>query len=88
MPFSSRMPNNEIPLSGIEKISILIDALSDYAVKRVRECCEEHLTNTYRTPSLTSWYAGVWFDLVLDWELSYFLIPGTDRAMFLLKSLQ
>gem|GEM_PF-1261850 len=88
MPFSSPMQNSEIPLPGIEKISILIDALRNYAVKSTRECWEEQLTDTYRAPSLTSWDACMWFDLLQDWELSYFLISGTDKAMLLLKSLQ
>ena len=82
------MQNSDIPLPGVEKISKMIDAVRDYAVKSARAYCEEQMTDTYRAPSLTSWDACMWFELVQDWELSDFLISGTDKAKLLVKSLQ
>jgi len=82
------MQNSDMPLLRVEKISKLIDALRNYAVKSSRADCEEQMTNTYRAPSLTSWDAWMWFELLQDWEVSDFLISGTDKAKLLVKSLQ
>ncbi len=82
------MQNNDIPLPGVEKISKLIDALRDYAVKSAGASFEEQMTDTYRAPSLSSWDACMWFELVQDWELSDFLISGTGKAKLLVRSLQ
>jgi|SRR5208337_372388 len=75
-------------MPGVEKISKLIDALRDYAVKSARVYLEEHLKDAYHAPCLASWDAFMWFELVQDWELVDFLISGTDRAKLLMKSLQ
>jgi len=88
MPFSSPMQNSDIPLPGVEKISKLIDAIRDYAVKSARTYWEDHLKDTYQAPSLTSWDAFMWFELVQDSELVEFLISGTDKAKLLVRSLQ
>ena len=88
MPFSSPMQNNDMRLPGVEKISKLVDALRDYAVKSTQEYCDEQMTDTYCAPSLTSWDAFMWFELVRDWELVEFLISGTDKARLLVRSLQ
>ena len=82
------MQNNGIPLPAVEKISKLIDALRDYAVKSAREYWEEHLEVTYHAPCLSSWDAFSWFELVQDWELVDFLISGADKARLLVRSLQ
>lgn len=82
------MQNNGIPLPEVEKISKLIDALRDYAVKSARANREEHLKDTYQSPCLASWDAFMWFELVQDWELVDFLTSGTDKAALLVRSLQ
>jgi hypothetical protein len=82
------MQDNVIPLSRVEKISTLIDALRDYAFKSARACCERQLTEEYQAPSLSTWNAFMWFDLVPDWEIVAYLVSGTDRTKVLVKSLQ
>ncbi len=75
-------------MAKIEKISKLIDALKDYAVKSARAYWEGHLTDSDYPPCLASWDALMWYDLAPDWEFIDFLISGTDEAKLLLKSLQ
>ncbi|NJD55240.1 MAG: hypothetical protein FIA94_02405 [Nitrospirae bacterium] len=75
-------------LPEIREISMVVDAVRDYAVASARACCEERLTESYQAPSLASWDACMWFDLLQNWELSCFLVSGTDRAKRLLRSLQ
>jgi hypothetical protein len=77
-----------MPLPEVREMSIIIDALRDYAVASARACYEEHLTDMYHAPSLTSWDACMWFELLQNWKLSYFLVSGTDKAKKLVKSLQ
>jgi hypothetical protein len=88
MHSSSPMRNNDIPLPEVEKISKLIDALRDYAVKRARVYWKEQMKETYHAPCLSSWDAFMWFELAQDWELSDFLVSGSDKANKLVKSLQ
>jgi len=75
-------------LPEVREISRAIDAVRDYAVTTAHACYEKHLTDIYQAPSLSSWDACMWFDLVQNWELSYFLVSGTDRAKRLVRSLQ
>jgi hypothetical protein len=82
------MQNNGMRLPEIEKISMLIDALRDYAVKSARAHWEEHLTDTYCAPCLASWDAFAWFELVQDLEIIDFLTSGTRQAKLLVRSLQ
>ena len=77
-----------MPLPEVREMSIIIDAIRDYAVASSRACCEEHLTDRYHAPSLSSWDACMWFELLQNWALSCFLVSGTDRARKLVKSLQ
>ncbi|MGC2062627.1 MAG: hypothetical protein WA610_06590 [Thermodesulfovibrionales bacterium] len=77
-----------MPLPEIREVGKIIDAIRDYAVASAHECHEEHLTDKYRAPSLSSWDSVMWFELLQDWELADFLVSGTDRATRLLKSLQ
>jgi hypothetical protein len=82
------MQNNDMPLPEVEKISKLIDALRDYAVKDARAYWDERLTDTYRAPSLALWDAFMWFELVQDWELVDFLLSDGSEARRLTRSLQ
>ena len=77
-----------MPLPEVREISKIIDAIRDYAVTSARACYEERLTDLYHAPSLSSWNAWMWFELVQDWKLSDFLVSGTDKAKKLVKSLQ
>ena len=82
------MRNNGMPLPEVREMSIIIDAIRDFAVASAHACCEEHLTDRYHAPTLASWDACVWFELLQNWELSYFLVSDTDKAKKLVKSLQ
>jgi hypothetical protein len=75
-------------LPDVEKISKLIDALRDYALRSARRYGEEHLVVTYDAPYLASWDALAWFELVQDRELVDFLTGGSEEARLLMWSLQ
>jgi len=75
-------------LPDVEKISKLIDALRDYALRSARLYWEEHLVETYDAPYLASWDAAAWFELVQDRELADFLTGGSEEATLLMRSLQ
>lgn len=75
-------------LPEIREISLIVDAVRGYAVASARACCEERLTDSYQAPSLSSWDACMWFDLLQNWELSCFPVSGTDTSKRLLGSLQ
>ncbi len=66
-------------MTEVEKISKVIDALKDYAVKNARV---HHPKDAYNAPYLASWDALMWFELVQDRELVAFLISGTDRIVW------
>jgi len=72
----------------IEKISRLCSALRDFAAGDARASFEESMLNTYYPPSISSWDALQWFELVQDWEVVDFLISGDRDARRLMKSLQ
>ncbi len=54
-------------MPGVDKISKLIDALWDYAVKSARVYFAEYLKDECHDPCLASWDAFMWFELVPDW---------------------
>lgn len=82
------MQSNAMPLPEVREISKIIDAIRDYAVTSAHACHEEYPTDPYHAPSLSSWNAWMWFELVQAWTLSDFLVSGTDKAKKLVKSLQ
>lgn len=75
-------------LPEVREISKIIDAIRDYAVTSARAYYKEHVTETYHAPYLSCWDASMWFELLQNWELSNFLVSGTDNARKLVKSLQ
>jgi len=82
------LKSNDMHLPEVGKISKIIDAMRTYAVVTARTCSEDHLTEKYQAPSLSSWNSVMWYELLQDWELSEFLVSGTDRANRLVRSLQ
>ncbi len=82
------MQNEPMSLPEVEKISRLIDAIRDYAVKNAQSYYDEHLTDRYCAPSLASWDAFMWFELVQDWELVDFMMSEGWEARRLTRSLQ
>jgi len=82
------MHGDSLPIPGIEKISRLIDALRDYALKEAGAFPGESWAASYSAPDLALWDEFLWFELVKDWEVVEFLTCGTYRARVLLGSLQ
>ncbi len=82
------MQNSDAPLPEVEKVSRLIDAIREYALRDARESCNGHGAGIYHAPCLASWDAFAWFELVKDWEIVDYLLSGSDRSKRLLRSLQ
>ena len=82
------MQNSIMSLPDVEKISRLIDALRDYALKEAGAFPGESWAAFYSAPDLASWDAFLWFELAQDWEVAEFLTSGTYRAEVLLRSLR
>lgn len=82
------MHSDSLPIPGVEKISRLIDALRDYALKEAGSFPGESWAASYSAPNLALWDAFLWFELAKDWEIVNFLTSGTYRARVLLRSLQ
>ncbi len=82
------MHGDSLPIPGVEKLSRLIDALRDYALKEAGAFPGESWAASYSPPDLDLWDAFLWFELTRDWEVADFLGSGTYRAKVLLGSLQ
>jgi hypothetical protein len=82
------MHNGDVPFPSVKQISHLIDALRDCALRSACDHCERQTTDIYRAPSLSSWDASDWFELVHDWDIVDFLMSGSDEANRLVRSLQ
>ncbi len=82
------MHGDSLPVPAVEKISRLIDALRDYALKKAGAFPGDSWAASYSPPDLASWNAFEWFELAQDWEVADFLASGTYRARVLLGSLQ
>ncbi|MFI5293849.1 MAG: hypothetical protein ACHQ0Y_02350 [Thermodesulfovibrionales bacterium] len=82
------MHGDSLPIPGVEKISRLIDALRNYALKEAGSFPGESWAASYNAPNLGLWDAFLWFELAQDREVVEFLTSGTYRARVLLSSLQ
>ncbi len=82
------MHGDSLPIPAVEKISILIDALRDHALKEAGAFPGDSWAACYCGPDLGAWNAFEWFELAKDWEVADFLASGTYRAKVLLRSLQ
>jgi len=81
------MENNVVSLPDVEKISGLITALSDYAVKSAREQWAQNTSAGYRTPRLRCWDESAWFELAKDWQVVDYLLSDLAGAWVLTRSL-
>jgi hypothetical protein len=81
------MENNVVCLPDVEKISGLITALSDYAVKSAREQWAQNMSSVYLTPRLRCWDDSAWFELVRDWQIVNYLFSDLAGAWVLMRSL-
>ncbi len=81
------MENNVVSLPDVEKISRLITALSDYAVKSAREQWSENMTSVYKAPRVRCWDDCAWFELAKDREVVHYLLSDLAGAWVLLRSI-
>lgn len=82
------MHGDSLPIPGVEKISRLIDALRNYALKEAGAFPGESWAVSYTASDLALWDAFEWFEISQDWEVADFLTSGTYRAKILLSSLR
>jgi hypothetical protein len=81
------MENTELPLPELWKLSGLISAVRDYALKSARDQWSKNTSDNYITPCLDSWDAFAWFELANDWDVVNYLLSGTTRSRRLMRSL-
>ncbi len=82
------MHGDSLPIPGVEKLSRLIEALREYALKEAGAFPGDSWAAFYSAPDFDSWNAFKWFKLAQDREVANFLASGTYRAKVLLRSLQ
>ncbi|MGO9377537.1 MAG: hypothetical protein ACLPN1_11400 [Dissulfurispiraceae bacterium] len=76
------------PVPEVAKISDLITALTLYIDMHARSFRNPQSEHVFDTPSMTSWDALDWYEVIQDIEVIDFLISGTKEADRLLRSLQ
>jgi len=81
------MNKNVVSLPDVEKISGLITALSDYAVKSAREQWAQNMSSVYLPPRLRCWDECAWFELAKDWQVVNYLLSDLAGAWVLTRSL-
>ena len=81
------MENNEVSLPDVGKISGLITALRDYAVKSAREQWAQNMSSVYLPPRLRCWDECAWFELAKDWQIVNYLLSDLSGAWVLMRSL-
>jgi len=81
------MENNVVSLPEVEKISGLITALRDHAVKSAREQWAQNMSSAYLPPRLRCWDECAWFELAKDWEVVNYLLSDSSGAWVLMRSL-
>ncbi len=82
------MGNNAIALlPDVEKISKLITAMSEYAVKSAREQWAQNMSSVYLPPRVRCWDECAWFELAKDWEVVNYLLSDLASAWVLTRSL-
>ena len=81
------MENNVVSLPDVGKISELITALSDYAVKSAREQWAQNMSSVYLSPRLRCWDERAWFELAKDRQVVNYLLSDFSSAWVLMRSL-
>ncbi len=82
------MENTMDPYPDVDKISMLITALSVYAAKSAREQWAQKGSPAYSTPRLRCWEEGSWFELAKDRQVVDYLLSDQASAWILMRSLQ
>ncbi len=81
------MEIKEMCVPDVEKISGLITALSEYAIRSAREQWTQDTSSCYQVPYLGSWDASAWYKLAKDHHVVNYLLSDTARARVLMRSL-
>ncbi len=81
------MENIMVPLPDVEKISKLIAAIADYAVRSAREQWAQKMSSVYVPPRLRCWEECSWFELEKDRQVVEFLLSDQAGAWVLMRSL-
>jgi len=81
------MENNVVSMPDVGKISGLITALSDYAVKSAREQWAQNMSSAYLPPRLRCWDECAWFELAKDRQIVNYLLSDLAGAWVLMRSL-
>ena len=87
MDRSSMMENNIVSLPDVGKISELITALSDYAVKSAREQWAQNMSTVYLPPRVRCWDECAWNELARDKQVVDYLLSDLAGAWVLMRSL-
>jgi hypothetical protein len=81
------MENNVVARPDVGKISELITALSDYAVKSARNQWAQNMSPVYLAPRLRCWDECAWFELAKEWQVVNYLLSDLASAWVLTRSL-
>ncbi len=81
------MENTMVPLPDVEKISRLITAIADYAIKSAREQWAQKMSSVYVPPRLRCWEECAWSKLEKDREVVDYLLSDQAGAWVLMRSL-
>jgi hypothetical protein len=81
------MEDAVVSLPDVGKISGLITALSDYAVKSAHEQWVQDMSSVYIPPRLRCWDECAWFELAKDRQLVNYLLSDLAGAWVLMRSL-
>ena len=74
-------------LPDVGKISGLITALSNYAVKSAREQWAQNMSSVYLPPRLRCWDECAWFELARGWQVVNYLVSDLASIWVLMRSL-
>jgi hypothetical protein len=81
------MENNGLVLPEVGKISGLISALSDYAVKSAREQWAKNMSSVYLPPRVRCWDECAWFEVAKDRQIVNYLLSDLSGGWVLTRSL-
>jgi hypothetical protein len=81
------METKELLMPEVAKMSGLITAVSEYAIRSAREQWAQSMSSFYRVPRMVSWDRCVWLELVKDWEVVNYILSDDPRARKLMRTL-
>jgi hypothetical protein len=87
MDRSPSREHNVVSLPDVEKISKLITAIVDYAIKTARDQWAREMSPVYRAPRLRCWEECAWYELAKDLQVVNYLLSDLSGAWVLMRSL-